>query len=404
MATSVKVLLRNKPNKDGLYPLVVRIIKNRKPSYLYTGHYIDKKYWNEAERKVRKSHPNSARLNNLIVAKLAEANKTLIELQSNDMEISSQQIKKEIKNPMNDKNFNDLSKEYLNELESNKKLNQFYADRVRVNHVINFSKSTSLSFREIDETFLRKFMSYLKIEKEVSQRSIINNLVVIRTLFNRAIRSGIIEQKYYPFGRDKIKIKFPESKKVGLSIEEVQAIETNDILSTQEQHARNVWLFSFYLAGMRIGDVLKMRWSDIHDDRLHYRMTKNSKLLSLQLPHKAITIIEQYRDQQRSNNDFIFPEMKKANLDSPKDMVAKTKTATKKFNKYLASIATKCEIDKKITMHIARHTFGNISGDKIPIQTLQKLYRHTHITTTINYQANFTHKEEDEALNKVLNF
>ncbi|MCH2195210.1 Arm DNA-binding domain-containing protein, partial [Kordia sp.] len=92
MATSVKVLLRNKPNKEGLYPLVVRIIKNRKPSYIYTGHYIDKKYWNEAERKVRKSHPNSARLNNLIATKLAEANKRLIDLQSNDMEISAQQI------------------------------------------------------------------------------------------------------------------------------------------------------------------------------------------------------------------------------------------------------------------------------------------------------------------------
>ncbi len=55
-------------------------------------------------------------------------------------------------------------------------------------------------------------------------------------------------------------------------------------------------------------------------------------------------------------------------------------------------------------MHIARHTFGNISGDKIPIQTLQKLYRHSSITTTINYQSNFTHREEDEALDKVINF
>ncbi|WP_298508206.1 site-specific integrase [uncultured Kordia sp.] len=404
MATSVKVLLRNKPNKEGLFPLVVRIIKNRKPSYIYTGHYIDKKYWNEAERKVRKSHPNSARLNNLIAAKLAEANKRLIDLQSNDMEISSQQIKKEIKNPMNDKSFNELGQEYLNELEANNKLNQLSADKVRVNYVIEFGKSPVLSFREIDELFIRKFMSYLKTEKGVSQRSVVNNLVVIRTLFNRAIRNGVVEQKYYPFGKGKITIKFPESKKVGLSIEEVQAIETSDELSPQEQHARNVWLFSFYFAGMRVGDVLKIKWSDIYDGRLHYRMNKNNKLLSLQLPQKAIAIIEQYREEQRRNDDFIFPEMKKANLDSPKDILAKTKTATKKFSKYLASIATKCKIDKKITMHIARHTFGNISGDKIPIQTLQKLYRHSNITTTINYQANFIHKEEDEALNAVVDF
>ena len=55
-------------------------------------------------------------------------------------------------------------------------------------------------------------------------------------------------------------------------------------------------------------------------------------------------------------------------------------------------------------MHISRHTFGNISGDKISIQILQKLYRHSHISTTMNYQSNFMHKEEDEALDKVINF
>lgn len=55
-------------------------------------------------------------------------------------------------------------------------------------------------------------------------------------------------------------------------------------------------------------------------------------------------------------------------------------------------------------MHIARHTFGNISGDKIPIQMLQKLYRHSSVTTTINYQANFMKKEADAALDKVVDF
>jgi site-specific recombinase XerD len=67
-------------------------------------------------------------------------------------------------------------------------------------------------------------------------------------------------------------------------------------------------------------------------------------------------------------------------------------------------VANKIGINKKLTMHIARHSFGNISGDQIPIQMLQKLYRHSSITTTINYQQNFMHKETDEALDKVINF
>ena len=175
-------------------------------------------------------------------------------------------------------------------------------------------------------------------------------------------------------------------------------------LTPQEAHARNVWLFSFFLAGMRVADVLHICWSDIYDGRLHYRMNKNDKLLSLKLPEKILPILKYYEASKENKNDFIFPELKNTNLKNPKAVLAKTKASNKKFNKYLASIATKAKIDKKLTMHIARHTFGNISGDKIPIQTLQRLYRHSSITTTIQYQSNFVHKDFDEALDNVVNF
>lgn len=404
MASSTKVILRKKPNKNGQFPLTIRITKDRRSTYLYVGYYIDVKYWDEKNNAVRKSYPNATHLNNLLISKLAEANKILMGLQTENKDISSQQIKMEISNPIGDKCFKDVAYEYLNELEINKKLTRYASDKVRVNHVINFCKSQYLTFREIDEAFLRRFMQYLKIKRKLSQRSIVNNLVVIRTLYNRAIKLGIIDRKFYPFGADKIRIKFPETEKIGLTIEEIKSIENLEGLSPQQKHARNVWLFSFYLAGMRVGDVLKIKWSDIYDGRLHYRMNKNDKLLSLKLPEKIVVVLKFYKEDKKHNDNFIFPEMKKANQKIPQDIFAKTKTATKKFNKYLSQIADKAEIDKKITMHIARHSFGNISGDKIPIQMLQKLYRHSSITTTVNYQANFMHKETDDALEKVINF
>ncbi len=96
-------------------------------------------------------------------------------------------------------------------------------------------------------------------------------------------------------------------------------------------------------------------------------MNKNDKLLSLKLPQKVLPILENYTKDKLNVDDFIFPELRKANLKSDKDVLAKTKTANKKFNKYLEQITGKAEINKKLTMHITRHTFGNISGDKIPI-------------------------------------
>ena len=51
-----------------------------------------------------------------------------------------------------------------------------------------------------------------------------------------------------------------------------------------------------------------------------------------------------------------------------------------------------------------KHSFGNIASDKIPISKLQKLYRHSSLTTTAIYQGNFIHQDVDEALNDVLDY
>ena len=402
---SIKIILwKHDKKKDGTFPLALRITQNRKTRYIFTGKYLFERDWNAAEGKVKKSYPNSIRLNNFLLTKLKEANKTLLDLETEDKAISSKQVKKEITSPLSSKSFNEISRIYIKELEDNKKLTRLSSDRARVNHFIEFSKSDGINFREIDEDFLRRYMTFLKTKKKNSQRSIINALIVIRTIYNRAIKMGVIDRKHYPFGADKIRIKFPETEKTGLSVEEMKTLESLEELTPQELHARNIWLFSFYLAGIRTADVLLIRWSDIYDGRLHYRMNKNEKLLSLKLPEKIYPILKIYEVEKESADDFIFPEMKKANMKNPKDILAKTKTANKKFNKYLENIAQKAKIDKKLTMHIARHTFGNISGDKIPIQTLQRLYRHSSITTTIQYQSNFIHKDFDEALNKVTDF
>lgn len=65
-------------------------------------------------------------------------------------------------------------------------------------------------------------------------------------------------------------------------------------------------------------------------------------------------------------------------------------------------MAPAAEIEAKLTMHIARHTFGSLAWDAIPIQMLQKLYRHSNVSTTIGYQSNFIHQETDDVLDAVI--
>lgn len=404
MSSNAKIVLRKKPNSKGLYPLAIRITKNRRSTYQYVGHYIDLEDWDEKNIRVRKSNPNADSLNKLLSKELSNANKALIDLQSEHKDASANQIKKEIYASGNSSTFFELAQEHLDELEIAKKLNRLSTDSALISYIIKFNKSKQLAFQEIDERFLKKLMLHLKSNHGLSETSVMNVLVLIRLLFNRAIKLKIVTRELYPFGGDKIKIKFPETSKVGLNIIEVRAIEALENLTLSEVHTRNVWLFSFNFAGMRVTDVLLTKWSDIYDKRLHYRMNKNSKLLSLKIPDKVFKILDYYKEDKRYATDFVFPELKKANLDDAKDVYNKRKTATKKFNDNLKSIAKKAKIDKKITMHIARHTFGNIAGDTIHPFMLQKLYRHSDLKTTLNYQANFIHKEADDALDSVVNF
>src|ERR1019366_1873062 len=106
-------------------------------------------------------------------------------------------------------------------------------------------------------------------------------------------------------GKDKIKIKFPDSKKVGLNKDDVAKIETVQ-LSGEANHARNLWLLSFYFAGMRVSDVLRLKWSDFQDGRMYYTMGKNEKGGSLKVPEKVLQILKQYEASKAKDSDLVF--------------------------------------------------------------------------------------------------
>lgn len=402
MAT-IKAVLRKKANKDGTFPLAIRITKDRKSSYIHLGYHLQEKDWDKTERRVRKSHPNATRLNNLIAKKVAEANDASLDVEVRKNAATSKAIKKKIK-PEAGATFFPQAEFYLANLKAAGKYNVYTADKSRLKHFKEFLNERDIAFSDITEGLLNRFQVHLKSTKNISARTIMNDLVAIRSVFRQAIKEGATEEKYYPFGKSKISIKFPETTKVGLSADDVKKLENVKLTHPGYDHARNLWLISFYFAGMRVSDVLRLRWSDFQDWRLHYKMGKNNKTLSLKTPDKAIRILEKYADQREQPDDFVFPDLKKvADLNDEFDVKRKIAFAASRYDKFLREhVAPKAKISGKVTMHIARHTFATLAGDKIPVQMLQKLYRHSDIKTTIGYQANFINQDADDALDAVI--
>lgn len=403
MSTIVSLKLRRKKNKNGLFPITIRITKDRRTSYISLGKNIEEKYWDSSRLRVRKAHPNSTQLNSFLQTKLAEVNKKLLEVQSEEKFFTSDSVKEAYLGKQRKLGFKEFSNRHLRYLKDNQKYSQLRTERAKFKHFISYLKGSDIDFKEIDVALLNKYSTYLLSEKKLSERTVINYLISIRTLYNKAISEGLTDRNLYPFGKNKIRLRFPETEKIGLTPLEVKRLEKALNLTESESHSRNIWLFSFYFAGIRIGDVLQIRWCDIYDGRLHYRMDKNSKVVSLQVPEKVGAILNKYSSINNRRDDYIFPELRGFGQ-SKETIHNRIRSVNKRLNKALNRAAMKAGINKKISMHTARHTFGHIAGDKIPIQILQKLYRHSSINTTMIYQSNFITSKTDEALNKVINF
>ncbi len=271
---SIKVILRKEEKADGTFPLAIRITKDRKSSYIYLEYSVKVSDWDKATQRVKKSHPNSARLNNFLLKKLSEANEKALELETNKSAVSVKAVRNTIK-PSAGATFSPQAEIYLAKLKSEGKYNQYTPNKSRVKHFQDFIHG-DIAFQDITPALLERFKLYLISHDNHSERSAVNHLVLVRSVFSEAIKNNIIDPKLYPFGKGKVKIKFPDSNKIGLTIEEVKRIEDVKLDEQPHNHARNLWLFSFYFAGMRVSDVFRMRWSDIQDNRLHYSMGKNN--------------------------------------------------------------------------------------------------------------------------------
>lgn len=398
---TVAIVLRAEKKKDGKYPLAIRITKDRKSSFIYLDYRLKKEDWDADKQRVKKTHPNSVRLNNFLIKKLAEVNEHALEIEANSSAVSPQSVRQKVK-PTASATFNGQSDLYLQRLKEAGKYNEYTADKPRIKHFKEFIKN-DIAFQDITVPLLERFKTYVLSKLKLSERTAINHLAVIRSVFSFAVKEGVVDKKHSPFGEGKIQIKFPESSKIGLNSEELESLETVE-LKDRANHARNLWLFSYYFAGMRVSDVFRLRWSDFQNDRLYYGMGKNKKVDSLKVPDKALSILKQYEVFKENNNDLVFPELKGEDLSNQFNTKRTIAFKTSAIDKCLKNdVAPKAGINKKLTMHIARHSFAQMASDAIPIQVLQKLYRHSSIITTMGYQSNFTNQQTDDALDKVLN-
>ena len=163
-----------------------------------------------------------------------------------------------------------------------------------------------------------------------------------------------------------------------LTDEEILRVANKDLGIQRLELVRDIFIFSCF-TGLAYIDVANLTPDHIvtMDDK-QWIMTKRQKtsvetnVLLLDIPKSIIAKYSHktYRDGK------LFPVL-----------------TNQKTNSYLKEIADLCGIKKKLTFHLARHTFATMSLSKgVPIESVSKMLGHTNIRTTQIY-ARITNKK-----------
>jgi len=292
------------------------------------------------------------------------------------------------------------------------------------NYLSGINKN-DLLFTELTTSFLAKFETHLhslynlrQPDLKLHASTVSLTLRILKTLVNRAIAEKIIKPEMNPFLGYKYTsaIASPKEK---LNESEIKAIEELELPEgTLIWHCRNYFLFSFYMAGIRAGDMMQLRWYNVTSEgRLDYRMGKTHKDRSIKLHSRAMAILQFYLKEENKPTDYIFPlldnnapyarattEEQKATLST--DLIVKlSDTISSKnalINKYLKKIAIKANIKKQISFHLSRHSFAKIAKDKhVDNNHLKNLLGHSNIKITETYMGNFDTRETDAVMSSI---
>ncbi len=311
---SIKVFPRlDKADAQGKVPIYLRVTKNRKSKYIALNTYILSQDWNKKTGKVKTTVSNASQINTYISAKVAEAERIARELETRSTFVTSYDIKHKI--------LGRAPADFFEYVENRKDImdKEYSIGTIRryncvVRKLRSFCKKESLYFDDITATLIRDFQQHLLSYCKNHVNTVNANLKVIRRLLIDAVAEGLIPFEKNPF--NKIKLKGQSTKQTFLLDDELELLEKLKLpLDSQLNHHRNLYIFSAYACGIRISDLLMMRWKNVCGDRLYFQIRKNKDCLGLKMPPKAQKILDDYRNLAQSRNcetlldpdGFVFP-------------------------------------------------------------------------------------------------
>jgi integrase/recombinase XerD len=400
---SIKVLLKkNKQNEDGSYPVYIRAIKDRKTRFMALGIKLFENQWDEKEQRVKKNHPNSVRMNALVSKKKAEAEAENLDLVLEERTFNAhsfEQVKGRSKH-----DFFQFAQKYIDNLQATGKIGTYRRAKYTIEKLKAYKNQEPLYFHELTVQFLKDYQEHL-VALGNKVNTIHSNLKLIRTIVNNAVNEKLLKRDKNPFYS--FKLKSEATERAYLTEAELKAMEEIKLDPKTNLHVhRNMYIFAAYVGGLRISDLLQLRWSNFDGTHITLKIKKTGAPLSVKVPTVGLAILDYYKDITFNDEmgepnaaNFIFPVLpgnydKVNKTEAHRIIVAKTAL----INKNLKIIAKRLKITKNISFHSSRHTWATRALRKgVTIDKVSKLMGHSSLKETQVY-AKIVNEELDRAM------
>lgn len=376
--------------RTGIGAVYLKVKLNTQKVVLSTGVFCLPTEWDQQRQRIITDDQVSSDKNLILQNCLAKATNIFTEFRLLEVTLSPEKFKELYHNITSRKDFIQYYEYELNKRQKRGEITQstFKSHNNTLNKLKLYSKNKELPFSALDEKFIKNFDSWHRkhLERTVERlgKVVINNslntrhiaLKNIKTYLRLAAKDESIKVKD-PF-TGKMPVTQVRGSKVYLTKEELRQLINLYQQSTLHPTTRGVlcrFLCSCFTS-IRISDHKRL-FDAIKEDALLFK------------PLKTQRTQKEVRIPLNKLSRYFISELQKENYQLISDQ---------KTNQQLKIIAGLAGIDKRITMHVARHTFASqflLMGGQPHI--LQQIMGHANYSTTEVY----VHLSNDDAANQI---
>lgn len=255
------------------------------------------------------------------------------------------------------KNLEDLRREMVSRKYSYKTVKAYlYFNRDFLNH-------TGKSPPEINESDIKNYLLYLAEEKQSAASTLNQAINALKFYYGSMLKRKFIYE-----------IKRPRKDRILPTV--LSKGEVARILSSVENVKHRAILMIVYSAGLRVGEVVKLKPEDIDSDRMliHIKGAKGRKDRYTMLSETALEILRGYWKKYKPGI-WLFGGAKEGRY-----------LSIRSVQKILEQACEKAGIKKDISVHTLRHSFAtHLLEGGTDLRYIQELLGHAHSKTTEIY-------------------